>query len=102
MVIWSAPARLDLKSIYDYIAADSTFYASKVVQDIVEKSERLNDFPLAGRMVPEIENNNIREMIIYPYRLIYRVTPDQIEILALIHGKRDFSSSDIATSGLQP
>ncbi|MFH1674481.1 MAG: type II toxin-antitoxin system RelE/ParE family toxin [Pseudomonadota bacterium] len=40
---------------YDYIARDSKFYAAKVSQDIVEKSERLNDFPEIGRIVPVMD-----------------------------------------------
>lgn len=91
MVKWSKPAKLDLKQIYDYIARDSKFYAQKVSQEIVEKSEKLNSFPEVGRIVPEIGGPNIRELIIYSYRLIYEVFPNKIEILALIHGKRDFT-----------
>lgn len=91
MVKWSKPAKLDLKQIYDYIAIDSKFYAQKVSQEIVEKSEKLNSLPEVGRIVPEIGDPNIRELIIYSYRLIYEVFPNKIEILALIHGKRDFT-----------
>lgn len=92
MVKWTTPAKLDLKQIHDYIARDSKFYAQKVSLEIVEKSEKLKIFPEIGRVVPEIGDPNIRELIIYSYRLIYEVFPDKVEILALIHGKRDFSS----------
>ena len=94
MVKWSIPAKQDLKQVYDYIARDSKFYAAKVSQDIVDKSEKLFNFPKIGRIVPEIDNPNIRELIIYSYRLIYRVSTNTIEILALIHGKQDFSSGN--------
>ena len=90
MVKWSKPAKLDLKQINDYIARDSIFYAQKVSSEIVEKSEKLNSFPEVGRIVPEIEDPNIRELLIYSYRLIYEVFSDKIEILALVHGKRNF------------
>ena len=90
MVIWSIPAKEDLKKIHDYIACDSKYYATKVSQEFVEKSEQLIKFPKLGRIVPEIEDPNIRELIIYSYRLIYEVSPKGIEILAIIHGKRDF------------
>ena len=59
MVIWSIPAKEDLKKIYDYIARDSKYYARKVSQEIVEKSEKLNNFPEIGRIVPEIDEPNI-------------------------------------------
>jgi addiction module RelE/StbE family toxin len=95
VVKWTKPAKLDLKQIYDYIARDSKFYAKKISQEMVEKSEKLNSFPEVGRIVPEIGNPNIRELIIYSYRLIYEVFPDKVEILALIHGKRDFSKINL-------
>ncbi len=91
MVIWSIPAKQDLKKIYDYIARDSKYYAEKVSQDILERSEKLNEFPEIGRIVPEIGEVNIREVIVYSYRLIYEISSDKIEVLALIHCKRDFS-----------
>jgi len=90
MVKWSRPARMDLKQIHDYIAKDSRYYAKKVVQTIVEKTEELMVFPEIGRIVPEIDDPNIRELFVYSYRLIYEITPHRIEILAVIHGRRDF------------
>jgi len=94
MVIWSIPARNDLKQIYEYIAKDSKYYATNVVEHIVSKAENLNEFPEIGRVVPEIGDENVRELIIYSYRLIYEVVPNDVQILAIIHGKRDFSSLD--------
>jgi addiction module RelE/StbE family toxin len=94
MVIWSTPARNDLKQIYDYIAKDSKYYATNVVEKIITKAENLNEFPEIGRVVPEIGDDNVRELVIYSYRLIYEVVPDNVQILAIIHGKRDFSSLD--------
>jgi toxin ParE1/3/4 len=90
MVKWSRPARMDLKQIHDYIAEDSRYYAKKVVQTIVEKTEELMVFPEIGRIVPEIDDPNIRELFVYSYRLIYEITPNGMEILAVIHGRRDF------------
>jgi plasmid stabilization system protein ParE len=91
VVIWTIPAKLDLKEIHDYIARDSKYYAQKVSQDIVDKSEKLKYFPQIGRIVPEINDPNIRELIIYSYRLIYEVILDGVQILALIHSKRNFT-----------
>jgi len=95
MVKWSIPARNDLKQIYNYIVIDSNHYAEKVTYDIVEKSEFLQNFPQMGRMVPEIEDPNIREVFIHSYRLIYKVLQEEIEVLALIHSKRDFTSEHL-------
>jgi len=90
MVIWSDTAKQDLKQIYNYIARDSKFYALKVVEEIVEGSEKLGLFPKMGRIVPETDTQNIRELIIYSYRLIYKVSADMVEILTIVHVKRDF------------
>jgi toxin ParE1/3/4 len=90
MVKWSGPARMDLKQIHDYIANDSRYYAKKVVQTIAERTEELMAFPQIGRMVTEIDSPNIRELFVYSYRLIYEISSEGIEILAVIHGKRDF------------
>ena len=95
MVEWTGPAKQDLKSVYDYISRDSKFYAQKVSFEIVDKSEKLNIFPEIGRIVPEIGDPKIRELLIYSYRLIYEIFPDKIAILALIHGKRDFSKINL-------
>jgi len=93
MVKWTSTAKMDLKKIFDYIAEDSKYYARRVAQDIVKKTEALNDLPEIGRIVPEINDKKIRELIIYSYRLIYEVKDDDVDILAIIHGKRDFFSA---------
>jgi addiction module RelE/StbE family toxin len=91
VVKWTTPAKHDLKQIHNYIARDSKFYAKKISLEIVEKSEKLTTFPEIGRIVPEISEPTIREIFIYSYRLIYEIFSDKIAILALIHGKRNFS-----------
>jgi toxin ParE1/3/4 len=95
MVIWSEPAKRDLRHIFEYIARDSIFYAKKVVNIIVEKSMSLDSSPRRGRIVPEINDPDIREIFIYSYRLMYQITTDNIYILGVIHGKRDFTPDDI-------
>jgi plasmid stabilization system protein ParE len=92
VVKWTAPAKLDLKDIYDYIAKDSKYYAQKVSEDIVAKSENLKHFPKIGRIVPEIDDPNIRELLVYSYRLIYEALPNGVQVLALIHSRRNFTS----------
>ncbi len=90
MVKWTSPAKGDLRKIHEYIAKDSKYYAKRVTDDIIAKTEKLNDFPEKGRTVPELQETNIRELIIYSYRLLYEIKPKKIEILAIVHGKRDF------------
>jgi len=90
MVKWTAPAKRDLRNIHEYIAEDSKYYAKRVTDDIIAKTENLNDFPEIGRIVPELQESYIRELIVYSYRLLYEIKPKKIEILAIVHGKRDF------------
>lgn len=91
MVRWSSTSKLDLHQIYDYIAKDSVYYAKKVVNDIIDKSEYLELFPNIGRKVEEISNNDLKEIIIYSYRMIYKVVEDGINILAIVHWRRNLT-----------
>ena len=93
MVIWSRPARGDLRQIHDYIARDSKYFARKVTDEIVEKSAQLQTFPLQGRVVPETDDPNIRELFLYSYRIIYEVVGKNVRVLAVIHAKQDILSS---------
>jgi addiction module RelE/StbE family toxin len=93
MVTWSVPARNDLRQVHDYIAKDSKYYARRVVQEIIAKTEKLIEHPKIGRIVPEVSDPNVRELIVYSYRLVYAISANNIEILAVVHAKRDFSSA---------
>ncbi len=92
MVKISKPAREDLRQIYDYIAKDSSHYAHEVINTIIETIKLIEPFPHKGRIVPEIEDENIRETFIYSYRIVYRIR-NSIEVAAVIHAKRNFSNA---------
>jgi toxin ParE1/3/4 len=87
-IVWSRRAAQDLDSIADYIAADSPAYAGIVLKNIVNQTRILARFPHAGRKVPEFDDENIRELIVYSYRIIYRLQNDEVLVVAVIHGKR--------------
>ena len=95
MVIWSDPAKADLRAIHDFIALDSPYYAKKVVQEIREKTDILNDLPKMGKKVPEVNDEVIRELSLYSYRIIYEVRPEQAEVLAIIHKRLGFKAEDL-------
>ncbi|HEY3700139.1 MAG TPA: type II toxin-antitoxin system RelE/ParE family toxin [Spongiibacteraceae bacterium] len=80
MIVWSKPAREDLRLIHQYIANDSKRYATRVIQDIAGKVEDLLKLPHLGRAVPEIGEDNVREISMYSYRIIYEVTGVNIYI----------------------
>lgn len=89
-ISWLIEAQRDLKEIFDYIALDSSKYASLQIDRIYQKVALLKTQPLLGKVVPEIENTSIRELVEGNYRIIYRVVDDKrLHILMVHHGARD-------------
>ncbi|MDP3040518.1 MAG: type II toxin-antitoxin system RelE/ParE family toxin [Deltaproteobacteria bacterium] len=91
-VIWSYEATDDLDALAEYIARDSSFYAAAFTQQVLDISRSLNVFPERGRIVPELGNPDIRELLIREYRLIYNIKQSRVVILALVHGARDLKA----------
>jgi toxin ParE1/3/4 len=87
-IVWARRAFQDLETIVSYIAQDSPAYASAVLKNIVSQTRTLINFPRSGRKVPEFDNEDIREVLAYSYRIIYRLQQDEVIISAVIHGKR--------------
>lgn len=87
-VVWSPRVVDDVRAIATYIAEDSLAYAKSVAQKIAASTRRLANFPLSGRIVPEFDQENIREVFAYNYRIIYRVEGETVTIAAVVHGKR--------------
>lgn len=87
-VVWSPEALEDVEAIASYIARDSGFYAAAVVEKMLATAASLNHFPQAGRVVPELNQPDLRERFVYSYRLIYRIESERILVTAVIHGKR--------------
>jgi addiction module RelE/StbE family toxin len=87
-LLWSPQALRDLETIRDYIASDSPRYAALVVERIVVGVERLRNFPESGRLVPERNSREIREVIVRPYRIVYRLRPGVVEIATVFRASR--------------
>lgn len=87
-VIWRWQARTDIAAIREYVARESPANAKKVVAAIEQAADRLVEFPHAARMIPEFQDPDRRETFVYQYRLMYRIEPDRIRILRVVHGKR--------------
>ncbi len=85
---WTEQALNDVDAIADYIARDSSHYARLFVQKIFMAVNRLYLFPESGRIVPETGRNEIREIILGNYRIIYRTRSNLVEILAIYHSAR--------------
>lgn len=85
-VHWTDNALKHLLDIYEYISQNSPFYAERMVDRLTKRSEQIASFPMSGRNVPEYPVEDIREIIEKAYRIIYRIKPDQIDVLAVVHG----------------
>jgi plasmid stabilization system protein ParE len=65
---------------------DSATYAQRVIDRLTRRAEQIAEFPLSGRAVPEVSLPQIREVVEGNYRIIYYIKPDQIDVLAVLHG----------------
>ena len=93
---WSQVAFDDVLAIRDYIANDAPFYADLFIDKLIAATEKLADHPEIGRLVPEADNHNIRELIFHSYRIIYSLRQDtkQILIVTVVHGSRDVEGQE--------
>ena len=87
-VRWTDEALRHLDDIHRHIAGDSPFYARRMVDKITRRSRQIGPFPQSGRMVPEYQDIDVREVIEPPYRIVYRVAADRVDVLAVFHGAR--------------
>jgi plasmid stabilization system protein ParE len=87
---WTEQAVADLTAITEFIAQDSHEYACLVASDILDAVDRIADFPKSGRVVPEVQDPAIREVILGNYRIAYRLRGYGVEILTIYHSSRFF------------
>ena len=89
-LIWSPRSIRDLESIHDQIAEDSPLYADLVVQRLVRAPNRLQQFPESGRIAPERSQPELRELIVRPFRVVYLIGNDSIQIVTVFRASRLF------------
>ena len=87
-VLWAERARRDLLEIGDFIGRDKRGAASKLVGEILNAVERAAHFPSSGRIVPELNRPDIREILLGNYRIVYRLNDGRITILTVFEGHR--------------
>jgi len=89
-LIWSAAARDDLHDIVTFIAHDNSNRAMSFGYELIAETDRLQEFPELGRIVPEYRNDDIREIIFRPYRIVYRLDRERgfCEIARVWHSAR--------------
>lgn len=87
-IIWTGFAIEDLRSIHAYISQESKYYADKFIEKLISRIDQLAEYPQSGRIVPEFQNDSIRELIEGNYRIIYKINPDFIGIARVHHSSR--------------
>lgn len=86
---WSLIAESDLQEIEEYIARDSVLHAISFIDRLVERTEQLRASPGIGRVVPEFDREDLREVLFRGYRIVYLARADTVTVLRVVHGARD-------------
>ncbi|PXX91560.1 plasmid stabilization protein [Marinobacter vulgaris] len=97
-VIWTEPALQELDAIAEYIALDNPVAASRLVQEVFDKTERLEDFPQSGRIPPELPNSVYREVVVPPCRIFYREDKKRVLVLYVMREERQLRAYMLGNS----
>ncbi len=87
-IVWSDRSIDRLRAIHDFIAEESISGAASVIKQIFDAVEQLRMFPNSGRIVPEYELVEVREILSKPYRILYRISDDRVEIVNVLHSRQ--------------
>ena len=87
-MIWTEPALLDLDEIAEYIGLDDSVAASRYVQKVFDRVERLEAHPKSGKRPPELARTPYREVVVAPCRIFYRIERDAVYILYVMRSER--------------
>jgi toxin ParE1/3/4 len=88
-VHWTESALDDLRDITEFVAKDSPAYAERLATKLAEAPRRLAALPRTGSIVPEFQQDAIREVVVRPYRIIYQIRGEDCFVAAIMHGSRD-------------
>ncbi|WP_375171870.1 type II toxin-antitoxin system RelE/ParE family toxin [Marinobacter sp.] len=97
-VIWTEPALQELDAIAEYIALDNPAAASDLVQQVFDKTARLEDFPQSGRIPPELPNSVYREVVVPPCRIFFREDEQRVLILYVMREERQLRAYMLGNS----
>lgn len=98
---WSRRAEADLEAISDYIAADDPAAAARWIEKLLERARKAALLPFAGRVVPEFKMEDLREVFVRTYRIVYRIRPDEVQVITVFEGHRLFPG-DVDIQGDAP
>lgn len=90
-IVWSDSAIDDLRRIGEFYERSSPAYANSIVATLYNSVSRLQKHPRSGRRVPELDEEQVREILTEEFRIIYELTGDQIRIVAMLHSRQDLS-----------
>ncbi|HSC69223.1 MAG TPA: type II toxin-antitoxin system RelE/ParE family toxin, partial [Cellvibrio sp.] len=85
---------------YEHIAKDAPLNAKTVTQAIVHKTQTVLQIPLVGKKVVEIADENLREISLYSWRILYHIQQDKVYVLTLVHKRRNLQAQEIPTHSL--
>lgn len=91
-VVWTAQARDALTEALEHLAGDSRAAAERLLTDCLAAASSLAELSQRGHRIEEASEAAVRQLIVQRYRLLYEVTDAEVQILALIHGARDFAA----------
>ncbi|WP_438008374.1 type II toxin-antitoxin system RelE/ParE family toxin [Sorangium sp. So ce321] len=94
-VVWTERARDDLVAVFHFIARDDRKAAARWIARLLEQAELVAMAPVGERVVPELGRNNVRDVFLRSYRIIYRVAGDDIRILTVFEGHRRLRLEEI-------
>ena len=94
-LVWTNEALNRLTEIDDYISYDSIARARKFINNIIKSTTSIPQYPQKGRIVPEFNISELREIIYKNCRIVYRIKKDQIQILTIFEAHRLIRSKEI-------
>lgn len=90
-VIWTIKAIEQVEQIGSFIEKDSPFQARRVVQLIIKETRKLKEHPRIGKMIPEVQEDQYRELRVFSYRILYKIAePSRVAVVGVVHGRRLF------------
>lgn len=91
---WTSRATNDLLAIGDHIASDNPAAARAWVERLRDRAAGIMDAPRAGRVVPELGRDDVREVFQRSYRIVYRIVPEGAIVLTVFEGHRLLGDTD--------
>lgn len=91
-VVLTAKALADLEAIADYIAKDNPPRARSFVAELLDKARGLADYPESFPLVPRYEHLGVRRRVHGNYLIFYRIEPERISVIHILHGARDYEA----------